>query len=163
MEKVTPLDLERAQLPVGLRGYRQEPVDRLLATASNQLEAQLVEIRRLSSLLKTVEHELERFRAQETTLNAALILAQKTGDETRMLANKEAELILENARQEAKEIRRGAQESVRVLQWEAERLRDEKTNFVNRFKGLLTEHLARLEEEKVTHVVVEQHQEAATG
>ena len=164
MEKVTPLDLERAQLPIGLRGYRKEPVDRILVGASNQLEAQLVEIRRLNALLKTAETELDRFKTLESTLNSALVLAQKTGDETRLLAHKEADLIIEGAKQEAKEIRRSAQESVRAISWDAERLALERDGFVHRFRALLNEHLVRLEEETPTHAVLNvEHNEAATG
>lgn len=164
MEKVTPLDLERAQMPVSFRGYNKETVDRLLTSASNQLEAQLVEIRRLSALLKNAESELERFRAQESTLNSALILAQKSSDETRALAHKEAELIIESAQLEAKEIKRQAQESVRALRWEAERLENEKDVFVSRFQSLLNEHLERLRCEQPTHAVLQvEHPEVATG
>lgn len=164
MEKVTPLDLERAQMPVSFRGYNKESVDRLLTGASNQLEVQLVEIRRLTALLKNAESDLERFRNQESTLNSALILAQKASDETRMLAHKEAELIVEAARQEAKEIKRQAQESVRALKWEAERLEDERRCFVSRFRGLLNEHMARLEDELPSHAVLQvEEPEVATG
>jgi len=164
MEKVTPLDLERAQLPRGLRGYRPEAVDRLLLTASQQLEAQIIEIRRLNALLKSTEAELERFRAQESTLNSALVLAQKTGDETRASARKEAELILDEAHLQAKEIRRSAQESVRAMTWEAERLQAARDGFSSRFRALLQEHLSRLDSEAPTHAVLEvDSQEAATG
>ena len=164
MEKVTPIDLERARLPRGIRGYLPEAVDRLLAVASNQLEAQLVELRRLTALLKSAEAELERFRTLETTLNSALVLAQKAGDETRANAHREADLIIETARQEAKEIKRSAQESVRALKWEAERLEDERHSFAHRFRSLLNEHLARLDSEALTHAVLQvEEPEAATG
>lgn len=164
MEKLTPIDLERAQIPAAFRGYHRETVDALVASASNQLEAQLVELRRLQALLKTAEHELERFRAQESTLNSALVLAQKASDETRALAHREADLILEEARQQAKEIKRQAQESVRALQWETERLQSEKEAFRARFQGLLTEHLDRLQHEPVTKAVLTvQEAEVAAG
>lgn len=164
MDKVTPLDLERARIPESFRGYRKEAVDRLLSMASTQLETQIVEIRRLNALLKTAEAELERFHAQESTLNSALLLAQKTGDETRMHAQKEAELILEEARQEAREIKRQAQESVRVVHWEAERLAAERAGFVHRFRSLLAEYSARLDEQAPTHAVLQvEEAEAAAG
>lgn len=164
MDKVTPLDLERAQIPVSFRGYNKESVDRLLATASNQLESQLIEIRRLNALLKNSEQELERFRAQEQTLNSALVLAQKASDETRSLAHREAELIVESARQEAKDIKRQAQESVRVLKWEAQRLEEERQVFATRFRAVLREHLDRLDAETPTHAVLQvEEPEVAAG
>jgi cell division septum initiation protein DivIVA len=151
-------------MPVSFRGYNKESVDRLLSSASNQLEAQLVEIRRLSSLLKNAESDLERFRAQESTLNSALVLAQRASDETRSLAHKEADLIIEAARQEAKEIKRQAQDSVRALKWEAERLEDEQRSFVARFRGLLNEHMCRLNDEQPAHAVLKvEEAEEATG
>ncbi len=164
MEKLTPLELERAQIPTSFRGYDKESVNRLLSGASHQLEAQLVEIRRLQALLTNSELELERFRSQESTLNSALILAQKAADETRALAHRESELIIEAAQLEAKDIRRQANDSVIALKWDIERLDQERLHVVSRIKNLLLELDQRITQEGPTHAVLEvQDQEVATG
>ncbi len=164
MEKVTPLDLEHAQLPRAFRGYSMEAVDRILTSASRQLEAQIIEMKRLQTQLKVADDELARFRAQEATLNSALLLAQKAADETRALARKEADLIVEEARQEAKGVMREAHEALRNLKWEAERLARESEEFKRRFRSLTQECQARIDEQLPTHAVLQVEQtEAATG
>jgi len=165
LEKVTPIDLERAQLPRSFRGYSREAVDHILASASKQLEGQLVEIRRLQQVQRDTERDLETFRLQESTLRDAIVLAQKSADEARAVARKEAELIVEEAHLEAKEIRRSANEAVRALKWEIERLENEKADFLARFHTLLEEYRARLDASSTpTHAVLAvETPEAATG
>lgn len=164
MEKVTPLDLEKASLPHSFRGYETQAVDKMLLTASHQLEAQLIEIRRLQAQLKTAETELERLHSLESTMNSALLLAQKAADETRALAHKEGENIIESAKQEAREIKRSANESIRAQKWDAERLAAQNESFQMSFRALLQEHLRRLDSEPVTHAVLQvEHPEVATG
>jgi cell division initiation protein len=144
MERVTPQDLERSQLPKSLRGYQPEAVDKLLASVSAQMEAQLVEIRRLQQALRDRERELDRFRSQETLMKEALMLANRAAEETRALAQREAETILQAARQEASEIKRSAKESVVALELELERLSEQRRAFEFGFRALLREHLDRL-------------------
>ncbi|MBS1714471.1 MAG: DivIVA domain-containing protein [Armatimonadetes bacterium] len=164
MEKVTPIDLERAQIPVTFRGYSREAVDHILASASKQLEGQLVEIRRLQQAHRDAERDLETFRLQESTLRDAIVLAQKSADEARAVARREAEVIVEEARLEAKEIRRSANEAVRALKWEIERLESDRAGFAARFRSLLQDYLSHLEEAPPTHAVLAvETPEAAAG
>ncbi|MCW5939711.1 MAG: DivIVA domain-containing protein [Fimbriimonadaceae bacterium] len=160
MERVTPQDLERSQLPKSLRGYQPEAVDRLLASVSTQMESQLVEIRRLQQSLRDCERELDRFRSQETLMKEALMLANRAAEETRTLAQREAETIVQAARQEAAEIKRSAKESVLALQLESERLSEQKRAFEFGFRALLREHLDRLGS---TMAVVASHESEATA
>lgn len=166
MEKVTPLDLERAQIPRALRGYAPEAVDRMLAAASQQLESQLLEIRRLNAALKQSDAELERFRGQESTLNSALVIAQRASDETRALAHKEAALIVEAAKAEAAQLLAQSQAAIASLHREIEALERDRALFHDRFRALLREHLDRLERDAPSHavlVVQSPETEAATG
>ncbi|MBL8065780.1 MAG: DivIVA domain-containing protein [Chthonomonadaceae bacterium] len=164
MEKLTPIELERAQLPRGLKGYRVEAVDKILSSASQQIESQLLEIRRLNSILKAAECELEIFRAQEGTLKSALVLTQKNCDEARANAHSEAASIIEEAKLEAKELKRQANDSLLAVRFEIERLESDKRAFAARYRALLNEHLERIECEAPRHAVLQvEERESATG
>ena len=145
MERITPLDLQRAELPTAWRGFDKNSVLALLSRAAESIESLTKENRRLADSVRQTEAELERFRLQESTLREALVLAQKAADEARTNAQRQAELTLAEAEQQARETRRQAHESVRALTWESERLREQRSHFESAFRALLQEHLARLD------------------
>jgi cell division initiation protein len=145
MERITPLDLQRAELPTAWRGFDKKSVETLLARAAESIEALTKENRRLADSLRQSEADLERFRLQESTLREALVLAQKAADEARSNAQRQADLTMAEAEQQARETRRQAHESVRALTWEAERLKEQRSHFESAFRALLQEHLARLD------------------
>lgn len=146
MDRVTPLDLERVRIPRALRGYKTSAVDALLAQASAEIERLLVELKELRTEHGHAGKELDRFRSQEKLMTEALLLAQKTADETRAAAHKEAELILEHARQQAADYKRGIDKETDRLHWDAERLRADQEAFEGRFRALLHEFQQRLDQ-----------------
>jgi cell division initiation protein len=109
MERVTPIDLESARFPVVRKGYDKEAVDAMLRAAAVELESLITEVQRLKSEHESEQRELSIYRTKQSTLADALILAQKTADETRAIAHKEGELIIAHAKRQAEEARRAAQ------------------------------------------------------
>lgn len=118
MERILPIDLERLELRRALRGYDRASVDEWLHKAALEIETLIKELQAARELGERQRSELEIHRAQESTLKEALLLAQKTADETRALAHREAEHILEHAR-------RCAEDEQRTLDGRLERMRDE--------------------------------------
>ena len=137
MDRLMPIDLERAQLKKSFRGYDRIKVDALLARASESLAALLIENSELREQVDRQWRDLERTKLEENTLKDALMLAQKTADETRAAAHKHAEAILEEARQAALAERVSCQQSVSEMRWEVERLKAERKHFEEDFKALL--------------------------
>ncbi len=141
MERMTPIDLERTELKKSMSGYDRSQVQALLQRAAKEMSLLRGEVESLQSENAKLTRELETHRSQENTLKEALILAQRTADDTRASAHKEADLIVEEARQKSGEIEQQNQSKINDLRWELERLRLEKQKFLSQFRALLEAQL----------------------
>lgn len=137
MDRIMPIDLERAKFRKSFRGYETSSVDQLIKGSAESLQSLLVENSSLREELERHRQELERTKLQENTLKDALILAQKAADETRAAAHKHGENILEEARQAALAERLALQQQVSEQRWDLERLRSERKHFEEEFKAML--------------------------
>jgi cell division initiation protein len=137
---LTPNDIVNKQFAKSRSGYSVAEVDDYLRQLAQNFEHALSESARLQHRLEDIERELERFEAMESTLKEALILAQMAANETRSLAQREAEAILREARGQADELSRDAA-------WRAETLRQERLRFGWEFRALLQSQLDHLDAE----------------
>jgi len=138
--QLTPLDLIHKRFPRSLRGYAPAAVEGFLREAAAAYEETIAENACLREQVEALEREVERYQAMETTLKEALILAQKTADETRALAQREAETILREAQSRAAS---AVEEAERCV----EALRQQRDRFAREFRVLLQAHLEGLEAE----------------
>lgn len=144
MERMKPIDLERVEFRRAFRGYERGQVDALLQRAADEMATLLQRIEILESTIERQTSELETFRAQETVLKEAILLAQRAADETRANAHKEAALILEEARNHASTLDKESRTELAEVRWEIERLRLDKQRFINGFRNLLENHMKEL-------------------
>lgn len=91
--RLTPIDISNKRFRRALRGYRPSEVDEFLAEVVADYEAVVLENAQLREQLAQARQELERYRAIEETMKEALVLAQRTADELRASAHREAETI----------------------------------------------------------------------
>lgn len=145
MDRLTPLELERMQLPTAFRGFDRRAVQVALARASKELEWLLGELKDAKREGARLYEELEVHRSQERNLQDTLKLATRAAEDIRAAAHTEASSIVEAARREAEEIREQARVNAKDLRWEIERLRMERDEFLEGFRALLEQHLRRLE------------------
>jgi len=154
MDRMMPVDIERTKLRKSFRGYDREQVRTLLEKLSSDMESLLRENDELKAQNAKLKADVERFEAQESTLKEALILAQKTADETRANAHREADLIVEEARRKAAEAQRELAKDLNDLRFELEKVRQDKRKFVKGFKSMLEEYLADLAEQETPLTVL---------
>lgn len=153
-KRLTVLEIESKKFRKRLRGYDPAQVDAFLQLVASHYEEVLTENHRMREELLGLREEVQRYRAMESTLKEALVLAQKSADETRANAHKEAELILREARLQAERIQQEAQARVEQLQKEIETLESHKRAALLEFRALLLSHLQALE--MPTHAVAEE-------
>ncbi len=101
--RLTPIDITNKRFRRGLRGYRPSDVDEFLAEVGSDYEAVVVENARLREQVAQMQQELERYRAIEEALKEALVLAQRTADELRANAHREAEVLRAQAELQARQ------------------------------------------------------------
>jgi len=141
MDRLSPIDIERARFQRKFRGLDEQAVQNLLLRAAKEIELLRRELSEARSTTESLEQELNGFRKQETALKESLLLAHRAADETRSNAHKEAQLILQEAASQVTETQKQAQKRINDMRWELERLSIEKQRFESRFRALLQEHL----------------------
>jgi DivIVA domain-containing protein len=113
---LTPLDVRRYEFGTSLRGYDRERVDQFREQVADELE-RLGRINAdLEAKARGFHEQLKTFRERDKAINEALVSAQQLRSEMKTQAEKEAELILREARSEAARVIDGARASVRTIE-----------------------------------------------
>lgn len=155
MERLRPIEIEKTQFVSKFKGYDRASVEEFKLKCSREIETLLGELKSSREDAERLRAEVEGFRAQENTLKEALVLAQRTADETKAHAHKEADVIVERARHEAAELRRDLESKLNDVRWELEKARLEKQQFVGSFRAMLEDNLRNLTEQNPQLAVIQ--------
>jgi cell division initiation protein len=139
---LTPLDLQTVQFSKAWRGYRCEQVDSFLQKAARDYEVIYKENLELKENLENIQSLLGTYRHIEDTMKNALIVAQKSAEEIKRLANHEALLLLSEARTQAENIKTTATMQVDESMRKYEEMQNKAEAFRANMRGFL---LAQLE------------------
>jgi cell division initiation protein len=145
MSKITVVDIQHKSFKKKLQGYDPSDVDQFLdeiietledeATARAALEAQIAELR----------ERISHFKAMEESLHNTLLLAQRTADEVKASAHKEADLIRAEARVSIEKEIAGYGERVSEARRECQRAIETAEKAKSELRSLLMTHLSLLE------------------
>ena len=133
---LTPLDIHNKVFTKGVRGYKLEEVDAFLDEVIRSYEALFRENRELKDKVGRLEDEIEKNREISSTLQKT-ILAEKVMEEESQRAEKEAELIKRQARQEGEGLIEQAKKEVLRIHQEIERLKLYEKQLYLKHKGFL--------------------------
>jgi cell division initiation protein len=120
---LTPVEIRHAKLARSMFGYRRDDVDRLLEDVISSFEDVWRERADLTDRVEQLEAELGRYRDLEGLLRATLVTAERAASELREQAQREADLIVGEARTRARELSRNAADERDRLLAEARRIR----------------------------------------
>ena len=120
---LTPVEIRHIRLGRGLFGYRRAPADRLLEEIASSFEEVWRDRADLADKVEQLESDLERFRELEALLRTTLVSAERTAAELKTQAMREAELIVDEARAEARSIVRQAAADNERLEADSARIR----------------------------------------
>src|SRR5580658_4555572 len=98
MQRITPVDIQHKTFKKSLQGYDRAEVDHFLDELIESLEDEAQEKAALEAEIADLRERISHFKAMEESLQNTLILAQRTADEVKASAHKEADLIREKAR-----------------------------------------------------------------
>jgi cell division initiation protein len=143
--RLTVLEIETKRFRKRLRGYDPAAVDAFLQQVAAHYEEVVTENHRLREEAVGLRQEVERYRAMEDALKESLVLAQRSADETRSNAHREAELIVREAQLKAEQIVREAEQRAQRIVAETEALEARKRAVLMELRGLLLAHLHALE------------------
>ena len=143
--KITPLDIQQQQFRVRFRGFDMVEVDNFLDLAANEFEELLRENSRLKEEDRQKAEKIQQLERSERDLHNALISAQQICEEMKNQARKEGELIIEEAKGNARKILQTAQGQAMQIETEITQLQRQRAEFEASLKSILEMHLSLLE------------------
>ena len=148
MFRLTPVDVRRMEFPKTMRGYDQGRVDDFREQVAKELERLTRANQDLDSTVRSLTEQLRGFRDRDKALNDALVSAQQLRSEVRDQSEREAQLVLREARAEADRIVQGAQmEAVRFSDQIA-LLARMRRGYLKQFRVMLERQLAEIAAEE---------------
>ena len=146
---LTPVEIKHMTPGRGLFGYKAGATDRLLAEIAASFEDVWRERADLADRVEQLEADLVRFRELEALLRTTLVSAERASADMKEQARREGDLIVGEARAEA-----------RALQREALRENERLVIETRRLRAQLTAALASVAEEPEASAAPEREAEA---
>lgn len=134
MPDITPNDMINQEFRRAFRGYNAQEVDEFLQLASDSLFHAYEESQRLHAQVVSLADEVKRYQQRENLINNAIVLAERTADE-----------LKEHAVREAEHTRRAIEEQLHTQRAELEQLRQTRLRVIAELRAELTAHLSLLE------------------
>jgi cell division initiation protein len=145
MEKITPIDIQHKSFKKALQGYDRAEVDQYLDEIIETLEDEAHKRAALEADIADLKERISHFKAMEESLQNTLVLAQRTADEVKASAHKEADLIREQARLAAEREIAHYNETIAEVRREQQRTVEASEKARSELRSLLMTHLALLE------------------
>jgi len=142
---LTPVEIRHVKLGRRPGGYDRPATDALLVRIAESFEDVWRERADLRDEIERLEGELARFRELEVLLRNTLVSAERSADELRAQAHREADVILDEARVRAREIGGGAESERERVRADIRRLKNVEAQMRAEYRAFLATALDRLE------------------
>ena len=141
---LTALDVRRYDFGRTLRGYDPERVEQFREQVAEELERLTRQTQELESKARGFHEQLRAFRERDKALNDALVSAQQLRGEIREQSEREAQLILREARGEAERFLEGSRNEIRHLHAHLAELERARRNYLSQLRVMVERQLADL-------------------
>jgi cell division initiation protein len=145
LQKITPIDVQHKSFKKALQGYDRAEVDQFLDEIIEALEDDAQQRAALDAEIADLKERISHFKAMEESLQNTLFLAQRTADEVKASAHKEADLIREQARLAAEKEIASYNDAIADVRREHQRAIEAAEKAKGELRSLLMTHLALLE------------------
>lgn len=142
---LTPLDIRRYDFGNALRGYDKARVDEFRDQVAAEVEYLLKQCQELENKAKGFHEQLRAFRERDKALNEALISAQQLRGDIREQADKEAQLVIREAKAEGDKIIEAAKSEVRAVQSELEAMVRTRRAYLVQLRMMVQRQLAEID------------------
>jgi cell division initiation protein len=145
VEKITPVDIQHKQFKKVLQGYDRAEVDQFLDEVIETLEDDAQHRAALQAEIADLRERISHFKAMEESLQNTLVLAQRTADEVKASAHKEADLIREQARLASEKEIASYNDAIAEVRREHQRAIEASEKSKSELRSLLMTHLSLLD------------------
>lgn len=101
---ITPMDIHNKTFSRKLRGFAEDEVNSFLEEVVSDYERIYREHREMEEQMDTLKTKLANYEKMEATMSATLVMAQETAENVKQNAQKEADLIIREAKAQAAQI-----------------------------------------------------------
>lgn len=142
---LTSLDVRRFDFGRSLRGYNPEKVEQFREQIAQEMD-RLVRINEdLDTKARSFHEQLRAFRERDKALNEALVSAQQLRAEVHNQAEREAQLLVKEARAEGDRLIEAARAEVRRMEQELDALDRSRRTYLAQMRTLLARQLSEVE------------------
>jgi DivIVA domain-containing protein len=143
--RLTPLDIRTLQFRRTMRGYDPTAVEEFRGHVASEVEDLLREKAVSDEQVRSFRDQLKSFREREKALSEALVVAEQLRQEAEEHANRQAEMIIREARTEAAGILSDARQAEQAVRRDIESTRRQLASYLASFRVLLERNLAEVE------------------
>jgi len=144
--KLTPLDIRHKEFKRGMRGYADVEVDEFLDQIADEYERLFKENIDLQDRVESLEDKVAGYKRIEDTLQKTLVNAQASAEEQKQNANKQAQLVLQDAELKARQLVNEAYSERQAIEQSLAKLRSAEEDFRFKFRQLLDGYQRQLQE-----------------
>ena len=156
MAKITIIDIQHKEFKKSLQGYDRNEVNEFLDEIIETLEDEAQARAALQGEIADLRERLSHFKAMEESLQSTLLLAQRTADEVKAAAHKEADLIKQEARLQAEREISALSDRIEEARRDAQRHQDTAEKAKSELRSLLMSHLALIDRTPLASAVAAQ-------
>jgi cell division initiation protein len=131
------MDITNKEFKRVIRGYSAEEVDEFLDKVAEDYEGLYKENSSIKEKISSLNEKVEHYVKMETTIQNTLILAQNASEQSKQIAQKEADLIVRSANEAAQRILDKAHNDVMRVNDDYEQLKQEFIKFRAKFKNFM--------------------------
>ncbi len=141
-----PHEISQKLFTKRMMGYDLQEVTDFLYSISNQLEEVMQERDQLKVQIRDKEKQLFEHKEREKLLKDTITTAGQMAERIRMDSEREAKMIIQEARTKAEFITRDARESIGRQFEEITNLKKQKIQFETQLKALIQSHLELMQQ-----------------
>jgi cell division initiation protein len=142
--KLTPLDIRHKEFKRGMRGYADVEVDEFLDEVADEYERLFKENIDLRDRVEALEEKVAGYQRIEETLQKTLVNAQASAEEQKQNANKQAQLVLQDAEMKARQMVNEAYSERQSVEQAMAKLKSGEEDFRFKFRQMLEGYLRQL-------------------
>ncbi len=142
---LTPIDIQRQDFEVKLRGYNADEVDDFLDLVGKDYEKLYKDNAELKEQVKRLNASLEQYKTMESTLQQSIILAQTAAEDIKKSAAEKADVIVNEAQSRSENMSRQIDQDIQTKKNELKSLEVEVSGYKTRIKGICSALLEMLD------------------
>ena len=143
--RITVVDIQHRTFKRALQGYDRTDVDKFLDEIIESLEDEATARAAYEAEIADLKERISHFKAMEDSLQSTLLLAQRTADEVKAAAHKEADLIKQEARLQSEREIGSLGDKVEESRREHQRMLDIAEKAKSEIRGLVLSYLALID------------------